>query len=83
MPVLNEERGLAPLVARLTPVLEATGLAWDIVFVDDGSRDGTLAALRALHAREPRIKMLSFSRNFGKEIALAAGSGGTTSGVLL
>jgi glycosyltransferase involved in cell wall biosynthesis len=73
IPVLNEERGLDRLVARLTTELDKTGLAWDVVFVDDGSRDGTLAKIRDLNALDARYKAVAFSRNFGKEIALAAG----------
>jgi polyisoprenyl-phosphate glycosyltransferase len=73
VPMLNEERGLEPLVGRLRPVLEGLGLDWEVVFVDDGSTDGTLAKLRALHARDRRFKAVSLSRNFGKEIATAAG----------
>ncbi|MBA4173218.1 MAG: glycosyltransferase [Hyphomicrobium sp.] len=73
IPVLNEERGIGALLARLTPVLDATGERWDILFVDDGSTDGTLLALRAANARDPRVKAISLSRNFGKEIAVAAG----------
>jgi glycosyltransferase involved in cell wall biosynthesis len=73
IPVFNEERGLEQLVARLAPVLKATGLDWEVIFVDDGSRDGTLQLIRALHEREPRLKAIALSRNFGKEIAVAAG----------
>jgi glycosyltransferase involved in cell wall biosynthesis len=71
--MLNEEKGLEALVAQLKPVLEATGLAWDVLFVDDGSRDGTRAILKRLNAADPRFRALCFSRNFGKEIAVAAG----------
>jgi glycosyltransferase involved in cell wall biosynthesis len=73
VPVLNEERGLDPLLARLRPVLEGLGLDWEIVFVDDGSSDSTLSKLRAFHAQDHRIKAISLSRNFGKEVAMAAG----------
>jgi polyisoprenyl-phosphate glycosyltransferase len=73
VPVLNEERAIAELLGNLRPVLEGLGLDWEIVFVDDGSTDGTLNALKALHAQDQRIKAISLSRNFGKEIAVAAG----------
>ena len=73
IPVLNEERGIDPLLARLTPVLEDSGLSWSILLIDDGSTDGTIARIRDLHSRDPRIKSVSLSRNFGKEIAVAAG----------
>ena len=73
IPVLNEERGLAALRDRLIPVLEATGLSWEIVFIDDGSKDRTREMLRAFNAAESRMKSVAFSRNFGKELAVAAG----------
>lgn len=64
---------MARFFARLLPVLEATGLAFEVVCVNDGSKDETLARLRAAHEAEPRIKVVDFSRNFGKERALSAG----------
>ncbi|MDE3121905.1 MAG: glycosyltransferase family 2 protein [Paracoccaceae bacterium] len=73
IPVLNEERMIGPLAEALFPVLEETGLDWSVLFVDDGSTDGTMAGIRALAAGNPRVKALSFSRNFGKEQAMAAG----------
>ena len=72
IPVLNETQGLNALLDRVTPILDRLG-TWEIVFIDDGSTDGTLAALKRLHEGDPRIKAVSFSRNFGKEIAIAAG----------
>ncbi|MCL4767594.1 MAG: glycosyltransferase family 2 protein [Hyphomicrobiaceae bacterium] len=72
IPVLDESQGLQPLLARLTPVLERIG-AWEIVFVDDGSADGTLDMIRAAHQSDPRVRAVALSRNFGKEIAIAAG----------
>ena len=73
VPVLNEERGLDPLIAQLRAVLDSLDVDWEVVFVDDGSTDRTLARLRAIHADDPRFKAISLSRNFGKEIAIAAG----------
>jgi glycosyltransferase involved in cell wall biosynthesis len=72
-PVFNEARNLRPLAARLAPVLEGLGLSFEVVFIDDGSSDETLQILRELNAADPRFAALSFSRNFGKEIAIAAG----------
>jgi glycosyltransferase involved in cell wall biosynthesis len=73
IPVYNEGSNIGPLCARVTGVLERITSDWEIVFVDDGSQDGTLDAIRVETAREPRIGAVSFSRNFGKEIAIAAG----------
>ncbi|ATQ68216.1 glycosyltransferase [Methylosinus trichosporium OB3b] len=73
VPVFNEAQNLGPLAARLTAALEACARSFEIVFVDDGSSDATFETLRALNAVDPRIKAVSFSRNFGKEIAIAAG----------
>lgn len=73
VPLLNEERGLPLLLDRLTTALDRLQRPWDVVIVDDGSTDGTLAVVKAANARDPRIGALSLSRNFGKEIAVAAG----------
>ena len=73
IPVFNEAENIEPLLLRLLPVLERSVPSFEVLFVDDGSVDGTLAALRKAHTADPRIHALSFSRNFGKEIAIAAG----------
>lgn len=73
IPVLNEASGLTTLLDELTPVLESTGCRWSVLFIDDGSTDATHAALLSLHDKDPRISAISLSRNFGKEIAVAAG----------
>jgi glycosyltransferase involved in cell wall biosynthesis len=73
VPFYNETPNIEPFFARLIPVLEATGLAWEVVCVNDGSRDDTFDRLAALNAHDPRIKVLGLSRNFGKERALSAG----------
>jgi glycosyltransferase involved in cell wall biosynthesis len=73
IPVLNEERNLEPLTTRLLPMLDGLGVSWKVLFVDDGSTDGTLAGLKAINVRDPRVTAVSLSRNFGKEIAIAAG----------
>jgi glycosyltransferase involved in cell wall biosynthesis len=73
IPVYNEGSGIGPLCDRVIPVLQRITPVWEIVFVDDGSTDETLSAIKARHALDPRVGAVSFSRNFGKEIALAAG----------
>jgi glycosyltransferase involved in cell wall biosynthesis len=78
-PVKDEEEAIGPFLARVVPILD--GLfpnpgaqpAWEILFVDDGSEDNTLAAILLANQRDPRVRALSLSRNFGKEAALSAG----------
>ncbi len=74
IPVFNEKENLRPLLSRLLPVLEqiASG-SFEIVFVDDGSFDGSAAMLDVLHDCESRVKVIHFSRNFGHQAALQAG----------
>jgi glycosyltransferase involved in cell wall biosynthesis len=74
VPFHNEAGGIAQLFTELLAVLEALpAYRFEIVCVDDGSTDATLEALVALHRREPRVRVLELSRNFGKEAALTAG----------
>ncbi len=73
IPAFNEERNLDTLHRRLTGVLEGCCDDHELIFVNDGSRDETLQGLRRLSEADPRVKYASFSRNFGHEIAVAAG----------
>ena len=69
----NEEDNVSEFYAQVKAALERTGETWEIICINDGSRDATLAQLVALHRSDPRVKVINFSRNFGKEIALTAG----------
>src|SRR4051794_24235882 len=77
VPVYNEAAGLAQLHARIADAArtlrETRGLACEIVYVDDGSRDDSYAVARALPANGVDVQVIALSRNFGKEAALLAG----------
>jgi glycosyltransferase involved in cell wall biosynthesis len=79
VPVKDEEDAIQPFLARMGPVLDGLrdtngdGVLWEILFVDDGSSDATLAAIMAANRVDPRVVAISLSRNFGKEAALSAG----------
>jgi len=74
VPVKDEENGVRPFVECVAPILDQiAGSGWEILFIDDGSTDETIAAIAAAHFREPRVRALSLSRNFGKEAAISAG----------
>jgi glycosyltransferase involved in cell wall biosynthesis len=73
IPCYNESEVLPALRDRLLKCLGELGVTWEVIFVDDGSRDTTLNQLADMHRIEPRFKALSFSRNFGHQAALSAG----------
>jgi len=73
IPLYNEEETLSVLAERLTRVLDGLGTTYEVVFVNDGSRDGTAEILRSLHDGDPRIKAIGLSRNFGHQIAISCG----------
>ncbi|HEX6902705.1 MAG TPA: glycosyltransferase family 2 protein [Thermoanaerobaculia bacterium] len=73
VPVKDEAETVAELCARVAAVLERLGKSFEIIFIDDGSRDGTPARVREVHARDPRVKLVRLRRNFGKAAALCAG----------
>jgi polyisoprenyl-phosphate glycosyltransferase len=72
-PFYNEGAHVSRFLDRLLAVLAGMDVDWTVVCINDGSADDTLAHLVAAHGREPRIKVIDFSRNFGKEYALTAG----------
>jgi dolichol-phosphate mannosyltransferase len=73
LPVFNEIDNLDELRTRLTKVLEGTRRSWEIVFVDDGSRDDSFGKMAAFAREDKRFRALRFSRNFGHQMALTAG----------
>ena len=73
VPMHNEEKVLDTLLQRLNAVITGLGVAAEIVCIDDGSKDSTLAMLKMRAAADPRIKVIALTRNFGKEAALTAG----------
>ncbi len=73
VPVLNEEAAISRFLQAVRPVLEGAQLGYEILFIDDGSTDHSFALLAGMACDDPRIRVISFSRNFGKEAALSAG----------
>jgi glycosyltransferase involved in cell wall biosynthesis len=73
VPVYNEERSVELLYDEIAAALDPLVHEWEAVFVDDGSTDGSFAALTRLHSRAPNTRVVRLRRNFGKAAALAAG----------
>ena len=73
IPVYNEDDNLAPLAAEIRAALEPTGLDYEVIFIDDGSRDRSFACLQDLAAAAGRIVAIRFRRNYGQTAAFAAG----------
>ncbi len=73
IPIFNEEETLSRLYDRLSSALVATGETFEVLFVNDGSRDRSESMLREFHARDPRFKSIHFSRNFGHQTAITCG----------
>jgi glycosyltransferase involved in cell wall biosynthesis len=78
VPVFNEAESLEELHRRLGDALGSISGDYEIIFVDDGSTDGSFDVLKAIQARDARVRVVSFRRNFGKSAALAVGFSETT-----
>ena len=72
-PFYNEEDSIGPLHAAIVAALEPLGVPFEMVFVDDGSKDHTLARARAIASDDPRVRVVTFRRNYGQTAAMAAG----------
>ncbi|MCE9546714.1 MAG: glycosyltransferase [Planctomycetia bacterium] len=83
VPICNEEDNVAECYRRLKEVLVRLGQRWEILFVDDGSRDGSSERLHAMAAYDPRVKIIEFRRNFGQTAAMRAGMEMATGDVII
>jgi undecaprenyl-phosphate 4-deoxy-4-formamido-L-arabinose transferase len=73
VPVFNEERTIEQVVRQAVEVLETDSRTFEVIVVDDGSQDGTWAAVERIHAEDPRVRAVRFKRNFGQHPAMHAG----------
>ena len=73
VPIYNEEAVIPELYKRITGVMDEIGVSWEMVCINDGSRDRSVEMLLDLRRADPRIKLLDFSRNFGHQLAITAG----------
>ena len=73
IPVYNEEENVEPLIEEINAAVRPLGKPYEIVVVDDGSRDATFSVLAGLREREPHLRVVRLKRNFGQTAAIAAG----------
>ncbi len=72
-PVFNEEGNIDELYRRVSAVLDSTGSTWELIMVNDGSRDRSADEMHAVQQRDPRVRVVNFARNFGHSSAVTAG----------
>lgn len=72
-PIYNEEGNIQKLYDRISSVMDSTGEPWELVTVNDGSRDGSVRLIEELAAKDSRVKLVNFARNFGHQLAVTAG----------
>ncbi|HLM55435.1 MAG TPA: glycosyltransferase family 2 protein [Pyrinomonadaceae bacterium] len=83
LPVLNEELNLRPLHVKIDEALASLGRTAEVIYVDDGSTDGSLSVLRELAARDSRVRVIALRRNYGQTAAMAAGIDAARGDVLI
>ncbi len=83
VPVYDEEENLQPLHQSILEAMEQYGAAFEVIYVDDGSRDGSFGLLSEIASRDPRVTVIQFRRNFGQTAALAAGMAAATGDIFV
>jgi dolichol-phosphate mannosyltransferase len=83
LPVLDEQENLTELHTRITAALDSLGRSAEIIYVDDGSTDGSLDILKELAAEDARVRVISFRRNYGQTAAMSAGIDAARGGILI
>lgn len=73
VPIFNEAEGIPELYRRMSTVASRLSINYELIFVNDGSQDRSLDLLRVIQAKDPQVRVLSFSRNFGHQVAITAG----------
>ncbi len=83
IPIFNEEENISLLYDRLITALKKTGRPYEVIFIDDGSSDSSLEILLDISKKNPNVKVISFSRNFGQTAALSAGIDSSSGEILI